>query len=99
MKKSFVIFLVFLLAGCASATFDRHTGILEYDRFGNQEIEGLNLVYSETLPDGAEIQFKVKVESQRSEREIAEVLIALSKNIDKALQILKELQEKIPGLF
>jgi hypothetical protein len=92
--------LVFLLLfGCASAKFDRNTGILEYNRAGNQEMDGLSIKFSETRPDGTVVKFETSLDSQKSEREIAEILIAVSQNIDKALEILKNLESKIPGVF
>lgn len=91
MQKMIVALIALSLVGCATIQYDASTGSFVYQRFGNQELIDLDVVknLSET---------KVHLGQQKSEREIAEVIMSLSNNIDKALQILRDLQKKL-GVF
>ena len=91
MIKLFILSLVVFI-GCATIQYDAQTGSFAYNRFGNQEL--IDLHVSKTV-DGVEVDLG----KQKSEREIAEIIMGLEDNIDKALKILDEIQKKIPGLF
>ena len=93
MVKFFIaLCAVVLLMGCATIKYDATTGSFAYQRFGNQQLVGLDI---EKTVDGT----TVHLGRQKSEREIAEVLLELSKNIDKVLEILNQIQKKVPALF
>ena len=91
MKILCVLFCLTFIS-CASIQYDAETGSFAYNRFGNQELIDLHV---EKSVDGV----KVDLGRQKSEREIAEIILGLEKNIDKALKILDELQRKIPKVF
>lgn len=92
MKLFSILFLTITLIACASITIDEQTGLIEYKRTGNQELHGI-LIEFEKSAEGA-VKLKAKLGDQKSDREIAEVLIALSENLNRALEILMELQNR-----
>lgn len=96
MKTVLVLALILFMASCASIKADQNTGIVEYKRFGNQELHAIVIQFEKT-PDG-KVKLKASLGEQKSEREIAEVLLSFSRNLDKALQILMEIQAKFPSL-
>jgi len=93
--KIIPIFLC-LLVSCASIKIDESKGTYEYSRFGNQELHGIGIVMEKDA-DGS-MRMEASLNRQKSEREIAEVLLAISENIDKALEILMQIQAKFPGI-
>lgn len=96
MKKKLRILLVAVMCiGFFSCT-TMQKGDFTYQRFGNQSLQGLDIHYIET--DG-DIDLTVELDSQKSEREIAEVIRDAIKTIDRAVKIIESLESKIPGLF
>ena len=92
----FIPILLCLLVSCASIKIDESTGKYEYYRFGNQELHGISIEMQKKA-DGS-VKMEASLNRQKSEREIAEVLLALSENIDKALEILMQIQAKFPAI-
>ena len=88
--KLLVIFLTLLFASCASIKYGGEDGF-SYQRFGNQEL--IDVQIGMQKPDGTIIE--AYLGKQKSEREIAEIILSVSDNIDKALQILLELERKL----
>lgn len=87
-----ILLTALLFVGCSVIQYRTPDATFSYTRIGNQKMTGLMVVKN---VDGVEVELG----SQKSEREIAEVILSLSKNVDKALEILNELQKKFPGLF
>jgi len=92
-----ILLLAVLLASCASIKIDEPAGTFEYSRWGNQELIDVGIKVDKS-PDG-HVKLNATLGSQKSDREIAEVLLAVSENIDKALQILMEIEQKFPGIM
>lgn len=86
----YLLFLIIpIFISCATVKYDAETGSFVYQRFGNQELIDLNVEKGSGLT-------KVHLGKQKSEREIAEVLLGLESNIDRAIKLLMELERKIP---
>jgi len=90
MKTIIPIILCMFFVSCASIKYGGEDGF-SYQRFGNQEL--IDVQIGMQKPDGTIIE--AYLGKQKSEREIAEVLLSVSDNIDKALQILLELERKL----
>jgi len=92
--KFVLLFMVCLLVSCAYADikYDASTGSFAYQRMGEQEILDL---YVEKDLDST----KVRLGKLQNESDIDKVIIKLSENIEQALKILDELQQKIPKIF
>ena len=94
MKSILLFVCAVVLCSCAYATieYDASTGSFAYCRMGDQEL--IDLYVKKDIDSTT-----VKLGKLQNESDVAEVLVGLEKNIDKALQILDELQKKVPGLF
>ena len=79
-----------LLAGCSVIQYKTADESFSYSRFMNQSINGLRV--QKDIDSVA-----VSLDSQQSKND--EVLLEMSKNIDKALELLNKIQKKLPGLF
>ena len=75
-----LIILCVFFVGCASIKYHD----FEYYRLGNQELIGVEI--EQQGSDGSWL--RARIESQKSEREIAEILFVMSQNINKMLEVL-----------
>jgi hypothetical protein len=95
MRRLFILGAIFIfLCGCASIAVDPESGLVEYKRTGNQELHGIVIEFIKGA-DGS-IRVKALLGDQKSEREVAEIFLAFSANLDKALQILMNIESRIP---
>ena len=94
MGKIVMLVVICLLVGCAYADikYDASTGSFAYQRMGEQEI--LDLYVKKDIDSTT-----VRLGKLQNESDIDKVIIKLSENIDKALEILNEIQKKVPNLF
>ena len=71
MKLTMVLLVCLFVSGCVSATYNPETGIVKYQRFGDQELGGVEVI----LADGSSISF----EKQKATAQIFTDLLSIIK--------------------
>ena len=92
--RYFIVLVALIVCSCAYATieYDASTGSFAYNRMGEQEI--LDLYVKKDIDSTT-----VRLGKLKNDQDLEEVILGLQENINKALDLLDKIQNKIPGLF